>query len=538
MNSLLKSYKLWLVLIVLFIATLLLLFNGINFGIEFAGGTLFQIHFSEKIKSTTEMEKVSSIIEQRLNWTGLKDVKVYSVANEFVIAQLPETDPAKVQQIESLLKKQGKFEVMIDGKIAFVGEDVIQVDQETSMPAVQQSSAAYRWNLPFVLKNSAAKNFRDLSFHKCSMIGYGNDSEENYDCENTYFFIDRPNAVILITEDQYLLDRDLFMGGNSLKGMPSNLSVDEVISNSALPLIQITKEGLPADDLSALKEYLKQHSEVVLQTGISLDIKEKLKSLGFKVREIKGEENLPWLWTALGIKSVVRLQPSVTGDEPYVESVEQAKVITDLIIKGTSQTQEEAFNERGYTKILLESGSLPVAVESINKETISPLLGENFIFSAGIIGLLVIISVALVLFFRYRALKLSLAILAMSISEAYLALVFTSQFGSITLAAIAGVLAAVGTGVNDQIVITDELTSSESKESLSLMRKIKNAFFIVFAAAATSLSTMLPVIIFGSAMISLMGFAIATVIGVVAGIFITRPFYAEFAKYMLENKKD
>lgn len=538
MNSLLKSYKLWLVLIVLFIATLLLLFNGINFGIEFAGGTLFQIHFSEKIKSTTEMEKVSSIIEQRLNWTGLKDVKVYSVANEFVIAQLPETDPAKVQQIESLLKKQGKFEVMIDGKIAFVGEDVIQVDQETSMPAVQQSSGAYRWNLPFVLKNTAAKNFRDLAFHKCSMIGYGSDSEENYDCENTYFFIDRPNAVIIMSEDQYLLDRDLFMAGNSLKGMPSNLLIEDVVSNSALPLIQVTKEGLTADNLSSLKEYSKQHSEVVLQTGIPSDIKDKLKSLGFKVKEIKEEENIPWLWTALGIKSVVRLQPSVTGDEPYVESSEQAKVITDLIITGTSQTQEEAFNERGYTKILLESGSLPVAVESINKETISPLLGENFIFSAGIIGLLVIISVAVVLFFRYKTLKLSLAILAMSVSEAYLALVFTSQFGSITLAAIAGVLAAVGTGVNDQIVITDELTSSESKESLSLIRKIKNAFFIVFAAAATSLSTMLPVIIFGSAMISLMGFAIATVIGVVAGIFITRPFYAEFAKYMLENEKD
>ena len=538
MNSLIKGYKFWLVVIVLFIATLLLLFNGINYGIEFAGGSLFQIHFAEKVKSANEMEKVTNIIEQRLNWTGMKDIKVYSVANEFVIAQLPETDPAKVQQIEYLLKKQGKFEVMIEGKVAFTGEDIIQVDQETSMPAVQPLSANFRWNLPFVLKNTAAKNFRDLAFHKCSLVGYGEDPNGNYDCLNTYFFIDRPHAVILFPENQYISDKDLLLVGNGLKGITSNLLIDDVLSNSALPYLQMDSTGLSQELISKLKEYSKDYPELVLPSGFSKDIKDKIADLGFKVKEIAVEQNIPWIWTALGVKSVVRLQPSVTGDEPYVENVDQAKIITDLIITGTAPSQDEAFNERGYTKILLESGSLPVAVESINKETISPLLGENFIFSAGIIGLLVILSVAFVLYFRYRAWKLSLAILAMSVSEAYLALVFTSQFGSITLSAIAGVLAAVGTGVNDKIVITDELTTSESKESVSLLRKIKNAFFIVFAAAATAMSTMLPVIIFGSAMVSLMGFAIATVIGVAAGIFITRPFYAEFAKYMLENKKD
>ena len=66
--------------------------------------------------------------------------------------------------------------------------------------------------------------------------------------------------------------------------------------------------------------------------------------------------------------------------------------------------------------------------------------------------------------------------------------------------------------------------------------RVKRAFFIIFAAAATSLATMLPIIFFGFGLGKLVGFAITTISGVIIGVFITRPAFGEIAKYLLSRR--
>ena len=96
---------------------------------------------------------------------------------------------------------------------------------------------------------------------------------------------------------------------------------------------------------------------------------------------------------------------------------------------------------------------------------------------------------------------------------------------NLDLASIAGILATIGTGFDDQIVILDE---AKQKTILSLKQRLKRAFAIIMGAYFTSLVALLPLIKAGAGLFK--GFAITTIIGISIGVFITRPAFSEFIK--------
>lgn len=65
-------------------------------------------------------------------------------------------------------------------------------------------------------------------------------------------------------------------------------------------------------------------------------------------------------------------------------------------------------------------------------------------------------------------------------------------------------------------------------------KRIKMAFFIIFAAAATTIAAMVPLMSIGIGF--LRGFAITTIVGVLVGVMITRPAYAHIARLVSEKK--
>jgi len=95
---------------------------------------------------------------------------------------------------------------------------------------------------------------------------------------------------------------------------------------------------------------------------------------------------------------------------------------------------------------------------------------------------------------------------------------------TIDLASIAGIIASVGTGVDHQIIITDEIALGRERV-FSIKEKIKRAFFIIFGTASTTIAAMVPLGVIGIGIMR--GFAVTTVIGVLVGIFITRPTYGK-----------
>ncbi|MBI5347240.1 MAG: hypothetical protein HZB66_01375 [Candidatus Aenigmarchaeota archaeon] len=211
----------------------------------------------------------------------------------------------------------------------------------------------------------------------------------------------------------------------------------------------------------------------------------------------------------------------------------KGKPETNPSITGGSSTYESALKTKQYLQSILRSGSLPTEIQIIQMDTVSPKLGSNFLQNVAYAGLAAVFALTLVIIIRYRKIKIIVPMVAVSLSEIIIILGLSVVIGwTIDLAAIAGVIAAVGTGVDDQLVILDQMTKKR-KQELTVKERIQHAFFIVFGAAGTVIAAMLPLLTIGFGL--LRGFAITTMIGIFVGIFITRPAFALIAEKISET---
>lgn len=218
----------------------------------------------------------------------------------------------------------------------------------------------------------------------------------------------------------------------------------------------------------------------------------------------------------------------------------KGKPVTDVSISGSGAgiTQQDAVassleNMRRLQTVLI-TGSLPVKMNIIKTDTISPLVGEKFAANALLLALFAAVAVGATLFIAYRKVTVAVPILITSLIEILIMMGVASLIGwNIDLAAVAGIIAAVGTGVNDQIIITDEALRGEARRAFNWKDKIKNAFFVIFGAYITLVVAMLPLLFAGAGL--LRGFALTTIIGISVGVFITRPAYAAVLEILMEK---
>jgi len=213
---------------------------------------------------------------------------------------------------------------------------------------------------------------------------------------------------------------------------------------------------------------------------------------------------------------------------------------TQIVISGPGfgETEEdavdEALNQMTHLQTILLTGSLPVDLEIEDLNPISPVYGQEFTKNAIQIGILAIFAVSIIIFLRYRSLKISIPIIIALVSEVIIILGFSalSKY-NLDLAAIAGLIAAVGTGIDDNIVIIDEVMQNAEDYSYRWKDKLKKAFFIIFAAYTTTLAAMFPLFKAGAGL--LRGFALITIVGVTVGVFITRPAFATIIEKLTEE---
>lgn len=232
-------------------------------------------------------------------------------------------------------------------------------------------------------------------------------------------------------------------------------------------------------------------------------------------------------------------------DDSQVDSLNigvdlKGRAATDIQISGTGvgSTQQEAVFESlknmKRLQTILITGSLPVKLEIVQTENLSPVLGDEFVKNSLFVGLMAIIAVSLVVLIRYRKISVAFPLLITSLSEVVMLLGFASLVGwNLDLAAIAGVIIAVGTGVDHQIVITDEVLKKEEEYSSNWKQKIKKAFGIIMVAYFTTIVAMLPLLFAGAGLLK--GFALTTITGFTIGVFITRPAYAAIVEILLKD---
>ncbi len=219
----------------------------------------------------------------------------------------------------------------------------------------------------------------------------------------------------------------------------------------------------------------------------------------------------------------------------------KGRAITDISISGPGSgvsleaAKQSALENMKKLQAIMETGSFPVKLDIVRIDTISPVLGTQFIRNAFILALLSIGAVFLILLAVYKSFKVACAIIFTAISEVTIVLGMAALIGwNIDLAAIAGIIIAVGTGVNDQIVITDETLRKEKEGKRNWKESLKKAFSIIMSAYLTIMVAMIPLLFAGAGLLK--GFAITTMLAVTGGVLVTRPAYAEFIKILFEEE--
>jgi len=284
-------------------------------------------------------------------------------------------------------------------------------------------------------------------------------------------------------------------------------------------------------DLSATTEemgrlFAEGKEDIILMSSeLPQELQDRIDELNITVKLYEKGESQPyheddnpdgWVDVVTGLKSTLRIGEGLTYGTPVDSSV----------FSGAGRTNEEATATVENFKIWLTSGNLPVEANIVLERPNLPELGQQFLRYALYIAFVAIGLVALIVSLRYREKKISLAILTTAFSEIIMILGFASWMSwELDLAAMAGIIAAIGTGVDHQIIITDETLRGERKREekkvWDVKQSINRAFFIIMASATTTICAMLPLM----SIIDLRGFAFTSIIGILIGLLISRPAY-------------
>ena len=231
---------------------------------------------------------------------------------------------------------------------------------------------------------------------------------------------------------------------------------------------------------------------------------------------------------------IMSLDENVVFDAPL--SPELARNIQSVPVKNlvaTTGAGDEGQRKANQLQIHLRAGALPVKVDVIGAGQVSAELGSRFKSQVLIAGIVALILVAIVVSLRYKQPNIVIPMLSTSFSEVIIILGFTVLVGfQLDLPTIAGIIAVIGTGIDHLIIITDEVLAGGAMPPDKVYRsRLTKAFAIIFSAAATVLVAMSPLLIMGFG--ALRGFAVITIVGVLIGVFIARPAYAEVIQGML-----
>ncbi|MFB6227544.1 MAG: preprotein translocase subunit SecD [Halobacteriales archaeon] len=197
--------------------------------------------------------------------------------------------------------------------------------------------------------------------------------------------------------------------------------------------------------------------------------------------------------------------------------------------------QTTNLSEARELSINLRAGALPTKLDVSAGSTsfVAPSLAENFKLFSLITGIIAVLAVAGVVFLRYGDPRVAAPMVVTALSEVFMLLGFASAIGlALDLSHVAGFIAVIGTGVDDLIIIADEvLTEGKVGAGRVFQSRFRKAFWIIGAAAATTVIAMGPLAFLQLG--DLRGFAIVTIVGVFIGVLVTRPAYGDILRSIM-----
>lgn len=553
---LIKDLRILLLITTIILSVVFLSVKPLNLGSDFVGGVYIELELEHPANNTDEMLTMKTILETRLNGMGLRDIQVVTWGDRFLVVKMAKASPEQIYEIEKVIMSQAKYVGRVDGILAIKGDE-LTLDTSSRGVAIIPIDNGFHWQVGVRHNVEGAKRFGDAIVGK---MGRPIDS-----------FIDAPeNTSILLTEKTYNKLRAMtsfktFEGEDlSFHGFDNGIYIIENRSQILITQIRTIKTNnsdnntehnetndnvstisFDFDDLQMQLNELKEkgiNTIIIAQdkddNNITIQVENFIAENGFKVMKKPRNDKIYGEW----IKELTGLQSS-----PRLGIFPPGPVYT-AVIEGVTGTKEDAEKKVIATQVLLSSGNLPLKILPIcgtkfsegvehcggKEKTFDATLGKKFLSISILIGLIAIIVVSIILLVRYQKIILAIPVMLTCLSEVLIILGFASFIQwEIDLLAIASIIIVVGTGIDSQIVILDEtLRKGKKKEVISIIERIRKAFFIIFVSAGTTIVVMLALM--GVEAGILKGFAFTTIAGILIGVVITRPAFAKIVEVMVK----
>ncbi len=507
----LKDKRIMALLALLLLLLLADIHYGIHLGIEFIGGTQIPLTLEHSVNPDV-MSSLISTLQQRISTFGLKQVTIQGIGNSEVYVTIPTVSKSDIGSTIDVIEKQGIFQGIVNGKEAINGSAILG-GASGIQPTYLTSGGNVTWSVSFYISQQAAARFARLAFGQAN--------------KPLYMFLDRPtNAIILINES--------LLGGTSLQSETAALRSALLFGKSTIP-VELLGQRANWSSVSAFFTANKgRYAAVVLERGTDNGILNNLARLNYTLIYASGANMTPQFiqsssnlsqefivdsWPAIGLLSAPALSPGVTNG-----NINEGYTISGAASSSLPLASQIAFakNESEVIASVLSGGALPVHVIVGVPITTPPTLGKHFEIISALALLLASFAVGITIVIRYRKLFLIAPIMLTTLAELFIIVSIIGLVGTIDLSAVAGMIAVIGTGVDAQIIITDE-TLLGAKSS-NVKTKLNQAFTVVWWDAILLVIAMLP-LLFSASLVQVIGFSESTILGALLGAMITRPAY-------------
>jgi preprotein translocase subunit SecD len=470
------------------------------------------ISVSEAVSSST-IDEVMHSLSLRVDPYGTLGTQFNSVGANLVRFEVA----LPLDRAIALLGQQGRLEIFIGDNLVLFGDDI------TGVGSVQLDVQSNSYSVPFDLSQNGANKWASAS-----------DGKVDYP---TAIYLDRPSDASIFLFDEGLLNELQGMTYDENRQMffiPPDTLGKNIVGGIYLQMtsVKISENSLSPETI----EYLRAENGIkttIILLGNTSDYSENvistIENLGYLPPENfskhTNEAVIDWVERVCGLKSTPTITDAVAG-----------KPLTSMVI--TTGGNTDAARARAEDLKVVLSQRLPVGISFESEESLDPRLGKQFLNQAVLALSVAIVGVGLLVYFRYRHLKISGAIMGTMLSELVVTLGMASVLGwSIGLPEIGGLIAIVGSGVDHQIIITDEVLRGIEPHAhrIGFSARIGRAFTIIFAAAATVIAAMVALAAIGFGVMR--GFALITIAGVLLAVLLTRPVYARVLSYIMQSEK-
>ncbi|MCK5476827.1 MAG: hypothetical protein KAI55_02820, partial [Candidatus Aenigmarchaeota archaeon] len=337
------------------------------------------------------LQKSRDVLSSRINAYGLKEMtaRIITIEGQGYI-QL-EIAGATVEELNTIISKQGKFEAKIKKHV--------------------------------LIENNTGNLMIDGKAYEVSFI------------DMTKIIVDGLEMIVIknnLTENQTIVE-----GEDELSWPPyssNTILVDDVslqvnnISNNEIIFYAVAYRG--EDVISTSKDAMGSQisgSNDNWQYSFSITTKKQAAETFAKITK-----DLQSTITETGENYLNSKIDLFLDDEPvsslYIStSLRGRKDATTTTISGPGASKEEALSKMKTMQAILDSGALPSPIEIVSSSNISPTLGKQFLDKSVIAILLAILAVSIIIYLRYSTKALIIPMIFTSISELILIFGFAAM---------------------------------------------------------------------------------------------------------------